>query len=62
MKKIILLSLITLLNLGALNAAKPKPCGTYEGHNLYKGDKGGCYYLKSKKKIKVYVDKKHCNC
>jgi hypothetical protein len=42
--------------------AKPKPCGTYNGRNLYKGEKGGCYYLKTKKKIKTYVDKKHCNC
>jgi hypothetical protein len=41
---------------------KPKPCGTYNGRNLYKGEKGGCYYLKTKKKVKVYVDKKHCNC
>ncbi len=42
--------------------AKPKPCGTWKGKNLYKGEKGGCYYLKSKKKVKVYVDKNFCKC
>lgn len=41
---------------------KPKPCGKYNGHNIYKGDKGGCYYLRTKKKVKVYIDKKHCKC
>ncbi|MDI1233461.1 MAG: hypothetical protein PSX81_04200 [bacterium] len=62
MKKIITLSLIAILSIGLTNAAKPKPCGTFQGHNLYKGEKGGCFYLKTKKKLKVYVDKKHCNC
>ena len=54
------LSLILLFVFTA--SAKPKPCGTWQGHNIYKGDKGGCYYLKTKKKVKVYIDKKHCKC
>ncbi len=42
--------------------AKPIPCGTHNGKNLYKGKNGGCYYLKTKKKVKVYVDKTYCKC
>lgn len=42
--------------------SKPQPCGTYKGHNIYKGEKGGCFYMKTKKKIKVYIDKDNCNC
>lgn len=51
-----------IMTIAATSASKPKPCGKYNGHQLYKGDKGGCYYLKTKKKVKVYVDKKNCNC
>lgn len=57
-----LLMAIVILATTSELSAKPKPCGTYNGRNLYKGEKGGCYYLKTKKKIKTYVDKKHCNC
>ncbi len=53
------LSLIVLM---AVMSFKPIPCGKYQGRNIYKGEKGGCYYLKTKKKIKVYIDKKHCKC
>jgi hypothetical protein len=50
--------------------AKPvkelKDCGTYNGHKLYKGAKGGCYYKdrssKTKKLNKVYVEGNLCNC
>jgi hypothetical protein len=41
---------------------KPIPCGKHNGKNLYKGEKGGCYYLKGKKKEKVYIDRKFCKC
>lgn len=37
------------------------PCGTYDGHTLYAGHKGGCYYYNSSKK-KTYVDRSKCNC
>ena len=36
-------------------------CGTYNGHTLYKGPNGGCYYYNSSQK-KVYVDASHCQC
>lgn len=32
---------------------------TYNGHTLYTGEKGGCYYLSSGGN-KEYVDKSHC--
>ncbi len=63
MKTLMLVLTSLILTVGSVDAAmKPKPCGKYQGHNLYKGEKGGCYYLKTKKKVKVYVDKQHCNC
>lgn len=61
MKKIICLMISTFFIVGVI-IAKPKPCGTWKGKNLYKGEKGGCYYLKSKKKVKVYVEKNLCKC
>jgi hypothetical protein len=43
---------------------KDVKCNTWEKHQLYKGEKGGCYYIKikDKKRVKVYVDKDKCNC
>lgn len=61
MKKIICL-VFGVFFMVAVLLAKPKPCGTWKGKNLYKGEKGGCYYLKSKKKVKVYVEKNLCKC
>jgi hypothetical protein len=43
------------------NTNYSRSCGTYNGHNLYKGPNGGCYYINSKGN-KTYVDRKHCNC
>ncbi len=37
------------------------PCGTYKGHTLYTGPKGGCYYINSNNN-KTYVDRSNCNC
>lgn len=62
MKTFVLFLSTLFFLIGNVNAAGPKPCGKYQGHNLYKGEKGGCYYLRTKKKVKVYIDKKHCNC
>lgn len=39
-----------------------KPCGKYNGKNIYKGKDGGCYYLKGKEHRKIYIDKKNCKC
>lgn len=36
-------------------------CGSYNGHQLYTGPKGGCYYYNSSGN-KTYVDKSNCNC
>lgn len=36
-------------------------CGTYNGHTLFKGSRGGCYYLNSSG-VKVYVDRSKCRC
>lgn len=42
-------------------ASTSTPCGTYNGHTLYKGSQNGCYYKKSNGN-KVYVDRTHCRC
>lgn len=36
-------------------------CGTYNGHQLWTGPKGGCYYYNSNNN-KTYVDRSNCNC
>ncbi len=36
-------------------------CGTYNGHTLYKGPQGGCYYYNDQGN-KIYVDRSLCNC
>ena len=56
--KVFLLAVMVL----SLSAFKPVPCGKYKGRNIYKGEKGGCYYMKGKKKVHVYIDKKFCKC
>lgn len=43
------------------SSAEERPCGTHNGHTLYIGPKGGCYYYNSNGK-KSYVDKKECDC
>jgi hypothetical protein len=38
------------------------PCGkTTSGQQLYKGSKGGCYYINSNNN-KTYVERSECNC
>lgn len=36
-------------------------CGTHNGHQLYKGSSGGCYYINSNGN-KTYVDASECHC
>ena len=43
------------------SAGDPKCGGLYNGQQLYKGPKGGCYYINSSGN-KEYVDRKYCNC
>lgn len=61
MKSLLATITIAAFMLGSMSF-KPVPCGKYNGRNIYKGEKGGCYYLKGKKKEKVYIDKAHCKC
>lgn len=42
-------------------ACKKSSCGYYNGHQLYKGSNGGCYYINSNGN-KTYVDNVHCDC
>jgi len=73
MKKLLLLSVFILLQL-AINAnsririnenssvvIKKEDCGSYKGKKLYKGPRGGCYYI-NKNGNKTYVDRTYCNC
>ncbi|MCF3110242.1 hypothetical protein LL912_15770 [Niabella sp. CC-SYL272] len=41
--------------------ANDSRCGSYNGHLLYRGKNGGCYYINSKGN-KTYVDSYHCSC
>jgi hypothetical protein len=36
-------------------------CGVYNGHQLYTGPKGGCFYYNSNGN-KTYVDRSNCKC
>jgi hypothetical protein len=36
-------------------------CGYHNGHKLYKGPDGGCYYINSNGN-KTYVNRSECNC
>jgi len=38
-----------------------QPCGTYNGHQLYKRSNGDCYY-DNLERITTYVDESYCNC
>jgi hypothetical protein len=78
---VLLLCAFSIIGIKAQEKAKPKvekktekakpakelkDCGEYNGHKLYKGAKGGCYYKdrspKTKKLNKVYVEGNLCNC
>lgn len=73
MKKLILFSIV-LLSLAFPKATiqatgsstyfhftKHSDCGTYKGHSLNRGPKGGCYYV-NKNGNKTYVDRSLCKC
>lgn len=65
MKKILLILFVLFLSCGTGGSSDDDDgitvCGTYNGHTLYKGPKGGCYYINSNKN-KTYVDRSYCNC
>ncbi len=59
---ILLLAIFPAVLSAAGQPPKLEKCGKWKGHQLYRGEQGGCFYLKTKAKKKVYVDKKYCNC
>lgn len=36
-------------------------CGIHNGHELFEGPQGGCYYINDNGN-KTYVDRSECNC
>jgi hypothetical protein len=62
---LLLLLSCTKTDSGSSSNASPNSsgtgCGTYNGHSLYKGPDGGCYYINSNGN-KVYVDRNKCRC
>ena len=43
----------TILLLSFTPSSTYKPCGKYNGKNIYEGKDGGCYYLKGKEHRKI---------
>lgn len=62
--KYIVLSLALACATALYAGEKDQKCGKSENRQLYKGEKGGCFYKirKNGKLEKVYVDKSKCNC
>ena len=58
MIKIVLLIILTLAAYSCGGSNNSESC-TYNGHVLYVGEKGGCYYFSSGGN-KEYVDKNYC--
>ena len=57
-----LLIAVLLLMLFLVDAfADRGDCGSYHGHALYRGPRGGCYYM-TKSGNKEYVDRGLCKC
>lgn len=48
-------------NTGTGSGTSAGGCGSYNGHQLYKGSDGGCYYINSNGN-KTYVERSKCNC
>lgn len=46
---------------GSGSSGTSSGCGTHNGHQLYKGSSGGCYYYNSNGN-KTYVDASECHC
>ncbi|MFD2568574.1 DUF4236 domain-containing protein [Pseudotenacibaculum haliotis] len=59
---VIMISLILSFSFLACTSNDEEPdCGTYNGHELFIGPQGGCYYINSNDN-QVYVDRSNCNC
>lgn len=68
MKKIFTVAVLIVLaccskadNSTSTSTSTSTSCGTYNGHTLYKGPQGGCYYIKSNGE-KEYVNRSRCRC
>ena len=63
MKKIYVLLLILMLPMleSCGSGGIDRSGGTYNGHNLRCGPRGGCYYINSNNN-KTYVARNLCNC
>jgi hypothetical protein len=62
MKRMLVVIVITLFaSCSKGKDSSSTPCGSYNGHTLYKGSQGGCYYKKSNGE-KEYVDRPRCRC
>lgn len=59
MKKLLLTFLLASTINCSDRSSSSESC-TYNGHTLYTGEKGGCYYLSSGGN-KEYVDKSYCS-
>ncbi len=51
--KNLLLIISAFLLLSFTPSSTYKPCGKYNGKNIYEGKDGGCYYLKGKEHRKI---------
>lgn len=56
---LVLVSATVIYSCGRGNEESEPGYCTYNGHTLYIGEKGGCYYLSSGGN-KEYVDKSYC--
>lgn len=59
--KFLFLAIILFSTSLSCETSNETDCGTYNGHQLYKGSQGGCYYYNSNDN-KTYVDRSYCNC
>lgn len=59
MKKIIIACFLASLCLSC--STTEQICAIYDGHQLYKGPKGGCYYINGNGG-KTYIEREKCHC
>lgn len=58
MKELLLIALLSIV-INSCERSGSESC-SYNGHTLYTGEKGGCYYLSSGGN-KEYVDRSYCS-
>lgn len=60
MKKVLLMIVLAIATNSCDRSSTSSESCSYNGHTLYTGEKGGCYYLSSGGN-KEYVDKSYCS-